>query len=477
MRVKIITYLSFLLLLSLALVSCEKRGLHDPTSDDMKIRWDIRSGAKRVATKSLITSPAELQNHCTREEDGGEGEGIGFWADIQRYDGTNISVEKDVFGSAQTSLIYFPNSDDPVKWDYEAEPQFWSIGGKYVVRSFYPQSMNQHIVHSSTSADLFALEYNTHTLQEDLLVSFNEVHTLDPVTNSPSVAYDVVWDSGLGDYVTQPSTQTGSDEKWKGYSQPFDLNNPIPLFFKHTLAAVRVRFTFSYDEEDELVSCSFSNTGADQGVHTVGVLIYGDIDGVGDLVSKSSFRWSSYQSSFDATPFYTWNVRDNVDGSKIKRETKEDGTIEETMAMPYCRKDRHFVRVSRDNNINGLVDHTEIISEEEVEGENNLPVIKTVPPLYNENDGWLFIVPQQQQPKVQIEFRTKRLGSKKISLPVFTGTHQDGTQTSDRTDPTASWFVAGHRYTYTVVIKHTDVEIVSDVQPWNELYSSYEILL
>lgn len=479
MRTNITTYFIVSLLFASVLVSCEKPQI-EPEQEDLAIKWDIHSSKDRdLATKSLIYTDNDLQHHCTSVADGGLGEGIGFWADIHELEGNNIVTYQNVFGAAQTRLIYYPNSLETVKWDYDATALFWSIGSKYVVRAFYPQSMNTNIIHASTNADLFVLEYNSHAIQEDLMVAYNEVHTLDPVSDAPSVAIRVA-ESSPGHYGEVLSMDTGmgtgTNPDWRGYTQPFDLNDPIPLYFRHTMAAVRVRFTFSYDDTDELTSCNFSNLRNDRGLLTVGVLLYGKYDPTAPniLDYRRNFKWISYQTSFDEIPFYTWEVQDGAPGSLITRTTSGT-TINERMAIAYSARDNHILRRSNDSNLNNVVDASEIVSETQVDGTTPLPVKKKVAPFYNENDGWLLIVPQELKEGVQLEFSTKKLGKKKVALPPFTGTLSNGNQSS--TNPNANFFVPGYRYTYTVVIKHADLEVVTTVEPWEDIYSTHEIIL
>lgn len=464
-----VTYCKVILLISFTFVSCENRNIIDepqPDPTSQIIRWDIHAGdgdlkiSNTPQTKAMVENDAILQHFCTPISEGGKGESIGFWADYfeKRNSGDYVTV-KDVFGAHQTRLIYASKDEGPVTWNYEGTDLPWAIGGKYKVRAFYPQSVSSLIVEASTDANIMALEYNSHQNQTDLMIAYNEVHTKDPVKGSPTIAIA----NNAGEPQVSNQINTG-DPDWYGLSQDFNLNNPIPLFFKHALSAIRVRFVFAYEDEDELMGCIFSNKKREDGFHTVGVLVYGDEENTRTVEANRGFRWITYQSTFNENPTYSWEVADGVQG--IPFSTKIEGsTTTEIMAIGYSQKDQTHKRVTTSGTVT---------QDETIQGTRSISIKKTTPPFYNENDGWVLILPQRQKPEVQLEYFTKKYGSLKVDLPLFTGTLEDGTLSNDPN--LAQYLVAGKRYTYTVTVRKTNVSVGVTVEPWEELYVAYDMI-
>lgn len=436
-------------------------GEDTPATEGGSILWDVRSPGS-PATKSLVNDVGQLIRSCTPTdvrvdaESFGEGKSIGFWADYVNPDGTIVS---DVFGSTVTQLMHFDKHDGRGKaWNYQANDLLWAIGGRYLIRSYYPQVMREAVVTSSSDAELFVLEYNTHRYQEDLMVAYNSVYTIDPVDESMASIYRSAENSH--------SEVTYSEDFTKeGFSQAFDLRDPIPLFFRHTMAAVRLRVTFDHDNTDELLSVEFFNAGND-GFHNVGLLVYGEAStnqSNGFELSASSlsgqdgpdsFNWVTYQSSYDSEPFYQWTVA-GEQGVEFSRTTTGSGVVEK-MAVPYYER-KHWIQ------------RTNGSSELELDGD---PVTLSDGSLYSSNDGWVLIVPQHQPSNVWMRLRTKNMGERVVHIPQLTGTNIDGTPS-----PTGEYLVAAHKYTYTIVFRHTDLDVRINIAPWNEIKANVDIEL
>lgn len=472
---------ALLLMLGLAICSCDK---HNDTpvkeAEQKRISWSIQGLPKGFTkAKGLIENSDGLTLACTptNETYNGEyglGKSIGFWVDYTTYEGERIV---DFFDSANTNLIHSPKVGSPSMWNYAGDDKYWTMGGTYHVRTFFPQTMSSEII-ASTIAPCFVLSYNTHLFQEDLLVAYNRVNTVDPVSHKPSVALA----SGNGNVPIESQITTNEDGEY-GYDQEFHLDEPIPLFFQHGLSAIRVRFCYEYDddvvnESDELMSCYMTNA-LGSGLHTVGLLVFGDDQN--EVIENDTrealeerwktFNWISYLTTNEFAQFYEWGVANNsapgsgIPFSFVSNIVNGQRLVENTMAVAYSDVDLQVHRVLR----NGVIQ-----SEEEVGGTRTLTMAKEEAPFYNENDGWLLIIPQLATNDLTLHFRTRDLGEHSVKLGNYTGTNIDGDVPAPGED---NYYVAGRRYTYTVKINATDYSISLSIAPWEEIYSIEDIEL
>ncbi len=307
--------------------------------------------------------------------------GIGFWVDYIQRDGLTENVFRDVF-NAETKLVYDTSGENPHNhWNYMGAAEYWALGGRYLFRAFYPNLLQNYIIDESSNGELVVLQYNTHKYQHDLMVAYNEVFTVDPRKGGePSIYYT---NNGYS-YLTMVTNHV--DGKNVGdfhFSQRFDLSDPVPLPFHHTQAAVRVRFTFNYEDYDELTSVFFRNTEKNKGLHTDGLLLFGafepfeeheDADAESHKntyypydtcfhnferlnTDKRTFKWSSQPHDVNAGDFYVWraavtdvtgrplpsdysetkypNMITYRSGIPFWYEVKDDGSVTEVMAIAY----------------------------------------------------------------------------------------------------------------------------------------------
>ena len=389
-------------LLSLTLlvaVSCHKQEKPQPEQDG-QVRWDV-SGVEGFSTKALINNAYDIQTACTPESEGGKGQTIGIWADYDiTIDGTPYTVENVFKG---TRLIYNPSSSAiDTKWEYEGDPAYWVAGGKYIFRAYYP-SGEVSVLESSSSAKAFVVESNTVSTQRDLLLAFN---SFDTVT---------------GEYA---DGSTGN------------MSNPVPFFFRHAMAAVKVCFRFEdgFYSEDAITSCWFENSVNDDFAIT-GMMTYGD----GVNLDEGKIQWIKSYSPASGLQYYLWKHPDGVPFSSDAESSK--------IATAYS-----------------------VFSDGDT-GEK-----------FTGQDGFVMIIPQPSTGNQHICFTTRNGGNAvfRIAIPKKTGTSNvkylaNPDDPSTHKDSEGCDFIPGWRYTYTIVITKTDAEILLGIAPWNKLDSSFSI--
>lgn len=208
-------------------------------------------------------------------------------------------------------------------------------------------------------------------------------------------------------------------------TQSADLTEPVELSLTHTLSAVRLRFQFidGYVEEDYLTSCWLENT-SDEGLTTIGMMVYGG-------ENPEQVSWSeSYQPPVGQKIYY-WEHP----GLNFKRTSSDN-----TYATAYT------------------------------DGGSSTAGNK-----FTENEGWILIIPQESGGDVNICFTTNTGGDViyRVAIPKKTGTTIDGE--TNGTDEELVHYVPGRRYTYTVNIGKTNLELLISLSKWNQLDSSYTI--
>ena len=392
-------YIIVVLTLLVFAASCHKQS--QPQQSGL-VRWDVNGVEGYASSKALINNSYDIQNACTPVSKGGKGQTIGIWADYDiTIDGTQYTVENVFHG---TRLIYNPSSaDTDTKWEYEGDPAYWVAGGKYIFRAYYP-SGEVSVLESSSSAKAFVVESNTVSTQRDLLLAFN---SFDTVT---------------GKYA---DGSTG------------DMSKPVPFFFRHAMAAVKVRFRFEdgFYSEDAITSCWFENSVNDDFAIT-GMMTYGD----GVNLEEGKIQWIKSYSPASGLQYYLWKHPEGVTFSSASGS-------EPVIATAYS-----------------------VFSAGDT-GEK-----------FTGQDGFVMIIPQPSTGNQHICFTTRSGGNAvfRIAIPKKTGTsnakylaNPDNPSTHKAVD--GCDFIPGWRYTYTIVITKTDAEILLGIAPWNKLDSSFSI--
>lgn len=251
----------------------------------------------------------------------------------------------------------------------------------------------------------------------------------------------IISTSSAKTFIVNYNTEAMQEDMMVGYESvhtqtALDLSQPVEMQLKHALAALKFQFQFQYTEEgkyydsDKLTSCWLQNTDTD-GFTTAGMMVYGVTDDGGDYYPEQIDWAESYQP---AIKFFNWSY---PSGIEFKNENDGDGDDydpedEVQAATAYTLGSGNFVH----------------------------------------NEGWLLVIPQHSDGTVELCFTTEKGGADnvyRVKLPSKTGTGAEGA------DPEGEEWIAGYRYTYTVSITKTDLELFLDLSDWNQLDSSYSI--
>lgn len=388
------------------------------------LKWSVLPVESMQGTRSLIENNEGLQNACVATT----GEGIGIWGDYEIA--TNFGVDtivgflKGAEGKG-VKIIYHGEGDDdsPTGWDYEneAEAANWELGGKYIFRAYYPQTAVKENVVSSSNATTFVINYNTTQLQEDLLVAYQPINTM----------------------------------QW-------DLSKPVPLKFRHALAGLRFQFQFEEGlyETDYLTSCWLQNTSA-RDFTSVGMLAYGTEDpNNNNQYNPNWLDWhESYNSPATEQMYYWESLRDDTHpdgGIQINR----NGTTN-TYATAYTNQEKTTEGSSLLNN-NGYI----LIIPQPSEGSVQL----------------CFTTYEGGETVYRVSLPVKTGTSTARQRANISYDENNTLILGDAKDPTPmdQWgygtdFVAGYLYSYMVTISKTNLGLSLKIAPWNELKSSFDI--
>lgn len=468
--------------LLVACTDCEMP-THGPLSTGVPMHFGVAHRFNGT-TRALINDNDDLQNACDVTQGG---QAIGFWVDyinVNELEAGNREkgVDKNHLGSNQ-QLKYYPEQPEALRWDFDAtsdsEKRYWLNTGRYLIRAFFPRDLQSQIVPASTDALLLTMQYNTHQHQHDLMVASNEV-VIDDYTyhnGTPSIAQN--WNESYTDVVPSTIEQHPANPLAYGYSQPFALSDAVPLKFRHALAAVQVRFMLGFDFEDELLGIEFVNGDGDA-FHTVGNMLYGDdtetygLARLPSLADRQKIRWSSFSTETADRPFYQWIIDTQATadqrGSVISRHVdgEVDSICHHRMPVAFAQRDHYYAltdTVGKENS-------TEAVW---TTGSKDLPLDAATAELneasYNENDGWLLVIPQPATAAVKLRAYFKKLGTLEVLMPSETGTDIDGNASIS-----GDYLAAGHKYLYTIIISGTDVLCSVKSSPWNEWWASEEIV-
>lgn len=290
-------YKYILLSVAAVLSGCSKE---DPDRrSDHKIWWSVESVEGLRATRSLINSYDALVDACRPESDGGNGGSISVWADYTIDNDGVAETTKDVFSG--TSIIYQDKvgGNPHSSWNYKGADLYWSLGGNYKFRAYYPTDADAEgnndtdgiQLGDGCNATVFQMNYNTMMTQEDLLVAYNTIDT-----------------------------------------RSWNLSHPVPLNFKHALSALQFRFQLintpglEYLDSDYLTSVWMENTvtSEEEPFTSIGGMVYGD-DGNAEKLGWTENKWRD-----PGDKLYEW-VNDGV----LMENRLEGSTVNTTQAVAY----------------------------------------------------------------------------------------------------------------------------------------------
>lgn len=352
------------------------------------------------------------------------GRAIALWGDYCRNRESKDRTEYvDIFESAQ--LTCNPEATG-TSWVYDGPARYWLRGCSYRFRAYFP-AMIEPV--SSSNISTLSLEYPSNRVQEDLLVAYNEADSDSP---------------------------------------DFDPRRPVELYFRHTLAALKLKFELDYANTDTITACWFENGVRDD--FAVGGILFCERRESGGRIFSSAeppreseldsyFQWlEGYHPEPKVDRFYKWTCTrtgGRHNGLPLKTTLDADNNLRvETAACAYLCEP-------------GMTDAGE---------------------LFTRNGGWLLIMPQESTGNLQLCFQTVHGGGStvfRVAIPKNTGpvTNDDG----DYVDAAGNivgdvsqaaqydrWR-AGKRYTYTVRIRKSDLSVSLAVADWNMRYSSTQI--
>lgn len=448
------------LALLLCCASCSRHtDIPAPQRIPIAMRFGVASVTTRPDTRGLINNIGHLQQACTQDVGN---EAIGFWMDYVNYRSTPMQVTKDFLG--QNQQLKFEPNPAPGAWDFDhsaenAHDAFWLHTGRFLVRAFYPQRLQNQIVSASADALLLPMEYNTHINQEDLMVASNEVIVDDDADGiTPHATIAKAWESGS---ITQSDVLTPPSSSYYGYSTHFALNSPVPLQFVHALAAIQIRFKADFLHEDKLLAVEFYKT-QDDGFCTTGIMRYGDemesytTNNAPNWTKRDAIGWTIAPTDKAWQPFYRWIVPNGTEGNEMWSRQSGPTDMGYRMPVAYTRNDSHYTQVAD-------------AQPEWQLGTRNLFGNEGLC-RYNANDGWLLVIPQELDGHTCIRATFKELGVIEAAL-THTGTDEDGTP-----NPLGRHLLTGRKYLYTLRIRGVDAHMEVVSTPWDEWSASHEII-
>lgn len=250
--------------------SCERNEDFVQKDGVFCIKWNINNISKHD-TRALIEEQSTLEYACSPS--GGK-ESIGLWGD---YDAVVNGVTQTTVGFFKaTELVYYgisPTEDSPTGWDYNGEDRYWTWGGSYKFRAYFPQKGVNMV--SSSNATTFVFEWNSLQKQIDLLVAYNYIDT----------------------------------RKW-------DLKEPVPLNFNHALSALKFNFQFDegYVANDKLTGFWLENSKEDD-FASIGIMAYGATNESDD---PETMTWASAYSNEPGTEIYKWTYATGIPFSRTE---------------------------------------------------------------------------------------------------------------------------------------------------------------
>ncbi len=514
----------------------------------------------------------------------------------------------DIFNedkAVATWICYSPDEEGTYSWilDTDRVDEYgnhvkvadrpWDQGSMYEFMALYPANLEPHIYRGEKDSETesMALAYNTHSFQEDVLVAYNEVNTVDPITGKASIFVDSGGtEADVTDCRAKTSPYSGESASVFSFDNKFDIYNPVPLRFQHVMAAIRLRFHLDYyrEQPDQLLETWFENI-SDGGFHTIGTMLFGMGSREDDLANdpgrynqKNRFKWSTYQTSYDDSEIYKWSVKQpdgrffsekimpeditvmsrsgetktfttsvplgsetmvivttkigntvtsatpTVNGTKLKtleflRDRVDEKWTREVDVIPVTtlNDDGTISIVSTRVNVKDATVQKLILKITEnsdgsckTEGSRRIGYgesfyytsnngrgnaisyadiegVAAESKVFTKNNNTLLIIPQGSSGKVNCYFRLHSSENEAafVTIPPFTGTKFDVESGEVTVCPTAdrsieqsnpmtqyNYYCPGYVYTYTIHIGRSTSYLNIQMQPWNELHSSADII-
>ncbi len=276
-------YIAMLLLLMAGLVGCSKgedsaAPVPDPESEPLTISFGTKTTAEQSpsgAASSASAGRAELVESSTGALFRSKPFSVyGEW--ISSTDQSRV----EVFRNQQ--VVYDASPLSPAGWSYDPL-QEWRTGGEYDFRAYWPATIKTM---GTASARNLAIEYSTLTNDEDLMVAYTHCATRNE-------------------------------------------GRPVELRFRHTLAAVAVKFR----TQQAGMTCrvkEFFFTG----LNYIGALSYYDTDPSADLTSRWLFSEGARATVHETDILLSQRLREWSDPAGRELTTSADDYPEEYALFP-----------------------------------------------------------------------------------------------------------------------------------------------
>lgn len=220
-------------ILSLSCTRTENPGRVMTDNENLPIKWDVQISEefRTIPSKALVEDYYALRNACTStEEHSAEKIGI-FGSYILDGNRTVVFEDTDLWWWNKEDGNPFDDSiGEPSMWNYDGEDVYWVEGATYTFKAYFPKS--KVVLEPGSNSELLLTVYDSQSSQFDLM-------TTGKTTDS-----------------------TGE--------------NPVPLIFRHTLAALKFNFKFKSEGiTDNLTELWLENI-AENGLYTRATLNFGD---------------------------------------------------------------------------------------------------------------------------------------------------------------------------------------------------------
>lgn len=300
--------------------------------------------------------------------------------------------------SGDVSLIYNTNTswDNYFGWTYGETAVEWNIGAKYTFNAYYPMEA---------------------------------VNAMTEITSSAT-----------SPFVIGCNTELFQDDLMMAYKyvdtdlSTFKSNVAVPLIMHHVLSALQFSFSFAnieiepesgtkkilpYAESDALTAFWIENTEMNKGLYTIGELEFGNYNEGYTINNGESIKWSCISRPDPSTPTSTHKIYNWEDVNGIDFSSSSSSIINKAIAYSTIA----------DN-------------------------------LFSQNNGFIFVIPQENDETFNICFQLKSTGDK-----VF------------RTTLPRRTYEPGMKYYYDIYLGLTSVDVGLSIAKWNELKSATNIVL
>lgn len=298
------------------------------------------------------------------------------------------------------------------EWNYKGEKKTWVVGASYIFRALYPGGLHDLEI-TGTDALKMVVKYSTSLLQEDVLVA-------------------------------------------TGYRK-----NPVALNFKHILSAMKFQFQYKPrfidgveqpdgidNDEDYITKCWLENAVTNEDLNykigcfaTVGSMNYGG----GTIGSEDPQKMESlfWQANLCEREMYEWHTTDQNPSARFWNETTNTTTTVHpaTAYMGTTTFGGH----------------------------------------YAQNNGWILVIPNYITKPLRVCFTTKLNGDEVYRVILNKPTDVPPANDNHNFEFQGKYYEPiklehNKRYTYKITFRTTDLDVGVDIEPWNQVDISEDVI-